>query len=81
MLIKLTVIIVSITLIIQSCIYEFTPKSCELENLLVIYGMVTNENGPHEITILKTKKLILKLMNLSEALRFLYLMIKVIQCL
>ena len=52
-----TVIIVSITLIIQSCIYEFTPQAVKLENLLVIYGMVTNENGPHEITILKTKKI------------------------
>jgi Domain of unknown function (DUF4249) len=50
-----TVIIVSITLIIQSCIYEFTPQAVKLENLLVIYGMITNENGPHEITILKTK--------------------------
>jgi hypothetical protein len=54
-LIKLIVIIVSITLIIQSCIYEFTPQAVKLENLLVIYGMITNENGPHEITILKTK--------------------------
>ena len=54
-LIKLIVIIGSITLIIQSCIYEFTPRAGKLENLLVIYGMVTNENGPHEITILKTK--------------------------
>ena len=56
-LIKLIVIIVSITLIIQSCIYEFTPQAVKLENLLVIYGMITNENGPHEITILKTKKI------------------------
>ena len=54
-LFKLIVIIGSITLIIQSCIYEFTPKTEALGNLLVIYGMVTNENGPHEITILKTK--------------------------
>jgi hypothetical protein len=56
-IIKLTVIIVSITLIFQSCIYEFTPKTGDLGNLLVIYGMVTNENGPHEITILKTKRI------------------------
>ena len=56
-LIRLIVIIVSITLIIQSCIYEFTPKTGDLGNLLVVYGMVTNENGPHEITILKTKKI------------------------
>ena len=42
-----TVMIVSITLIFQSCIYEFTPQAVKLENLLVIYGMVTNENGPH----------------------------------
>ena len=54
---KLTLMFVSITLIIQSCIYEITPKTGDLENLLVIYGMVTNENGPHEITILKTKKI------------------------
>jgi len=56
-LIKLIVIIVSITLIFQNCIYEFIPKTGELGNLLVIYGMVTNENGPYEITILKTKKI------------------------
>jgi hypothetical protein len=56
-IIKLTVIIVGITLIFQSCIYEFTPKTGDLGNLLVVYGMVTNENGPHEITILKTKKI------------------------
>jgi len=54
-LIKLTIIIVGITLIFQNCIYEFIPKTEALGNLLVIYGMVTNENGPHEITILKTK--------------------------
>jgi hypothetical protein len=48
---------VGITLIIQSCIYEFIPKTGDLGNLLVIYGMVTNENGPHEISILKTKKI------------------------
>ena len=53
----MTVIIVGITLIFQSCIYEFTPKTGDLGNLLVVYGMVTNENGPHEITILKTKKI------------------------
>ena len=56
-LIKLTLTFVGITLIFQNCIYEFTPRSGKLENLLVIYGMVTNENGPHEITILKTKKI------------------------
>jgi hypothetical protein len=54
-LIKLTVIIAGTTLIFQNCIYEFTPHAVTLENLLVIYGMVTNENEPHEITILKTK--------------------------
>ena len=53
--IKLIAIIVSTTLIIQSCIYEFTPQAVKLENPFVIYGMVTNENGPHEITILKIK--------------------------
>jgi hypothetical protein len=58
--------IVSITLIFQSCIYEFTPQAVKLENLLVIYGMVTNENGPHEITILKTKKINSKV---NEAVR------------
>jgi hypothetical protein len=56
-IIKLTVIIVSIILIFQSCIYEFTPKTGDLGNLLVIYGIITNENGPHEITILKTKRI------------------------
>ena len=56
-LIKLTLTFVGITLIFQNCIYEFTPKTGDLGNLLVVYGMVTNENGPHEITILKTKKI------------------------
>src|SRR5665647_1609745 len=56
-IIKLTLTFVGITLIFQSCIYEFTPKTGDLGNLLVVYGMVTNENGPHEITILKTKKI------------------------
>jgi hypothetical protein len=56
-LIKLIIIIVGITLTIQSCMYEFTPKAVKLENQLVIYGMVTNENGPHEITITKTKEI------------------------
>src|SRR5665647_1834952 len=56
-IITLTVIIVGIILIFQSCIYEFTPKTGDLGNLLVIYGMVNNENGAHEITILKTKKI------------------------
>jgi hypothetical protein len=56
-LIKLTLTFVGITLIFQNCIYEFTPKTGNLGNLLVIYGMVTNEMGPHEITILKTKKI------------------------
>jgi hypothetical protein len=56
-LIKLTILIVGITLTFQNCIYEFTPHAVKLENLLVIHGMVTDENGPHEITILKTKKI------------------------
>jgi hypothetical protein len=51
---KLTGTYICIALILQSCIYEFHPKALSSENFLVIYGMVTTENGPHEITILKT---------------------------
>ena len=51
---KLTGTIICIAFILQSCIYEFIPKTGNYENFLVIYGMVTTENGPHEITILKT---------------------------
>ena len=53
---KLTGTIIIIAFILQSCIYEFHLKAGNYENFLVIYGMVTTENGPHEITILKTSK-------------------------
>lgn len=54
---KLKGTFICIVLILQSCIYEFYPKAGNSENFLVIYGMVTTENGPHEITILKTSKI------------------------
>jgi hypothetical protein len=54
---KLTGIIIFITFILLSCIYEFHPKEGTYENFLVIYGMVTTDNGPYEVTILKTSKI------------------------
>ena len=55
---KLTVIIICVVFITQSCIYEFNTKTGSYENCLVIYGMITTENGPHEITIRKTYSLV-----------------------
>ena len=55
--IKLTGTIICTAFILESCIYEIDPKAGNFENFLVIYGMVTTENGPHEITILKTSKI------------------------
>jgi hypothetical protein len=51
---KLTGTIICIAFIIQSCIYEFNAKTGNYENCLVIYGMITTENGPHEMSIRKT---------------------------
>jgi hypothetical protein len=51
---KLTGIIICTAFILQSCIYEYFPKAGNFETCLVIYGMITTENGPHEITISKT---------------------------
>jgi hypothetical protein len=54
---KLTGTIIFIAFILLSCIYEFQLKEGSYENFLVIYGMVTTENGPYEVTILKTSKI------------------------
>jgi hypothetical protein len=54
---KLTGIIVFMAFILESCIYEFHLKEGTYENFLVIYGMVSTENGPYEVTILKTSKI------------------------
>jgi hypothetical protein len=54
---KLTGTIIFIAFIMLSCIYEFQLKEGNYENFLVIYGMVTTENGPHEVTILKTSNI------------------------
>ena len=51
---KLTGTIFCTAFILQSCIYEYFPKAGNYETGLVIYGMITTENGPHEITIRKT---------------------------
>ena len=51
---NLTSTIVLIALIMQSCIYEYLPKAVKYENFLVVYGMITNENGPHILSISKT---------------------------
>jgi len=54
---KLTGIIIFFAFILMSCIYEFHLKEGSYENFLVIYGMVTTDNGPYEVTILKTSKI------------------------
>ena len=41
----------------QSCIYEYYPRAGKYEKFLVVYGMITTENGPHEITIYKTRQI------------------------
>jgi hypothetical protein len=51
---NLTATIILIALIMQSCIYEYLPKAVKYENFLVVYGMITTENGPHIISIRKT---------------------------
>lgn len=54
---KLTGTIIFIAFFLLSCIYEFHLKEANYVNFLVIYGMVTTENGPYEVTILKTTKI------------------------
>ena len=54
---KLTGIIIGIAFITQSCIYEFNTKTGNYENSLVVYGMITTENGPHEIVISINRKM------------------------
>lgn len=54
---KLTGTIIFIAFFLQGCIYEFFPKGGEYENNLIIYGMVTTENGPYEVSILKTGRI------------------------
>ena len=49
--------IICTAFILQGCIYEITPKVRNVDDFLVIYGMITTEIGPHEITIIKTGKL------------------------
>ncbi len=53
----LTATIILIASIMQSCIYEYLPKAVKYDNYLVVYGMITTENGPHIITIRKTYSL------------------------
>jgi len=54
---NLIVALISITFIMQSCIYEYFPQTDKYEKFLVVYGMITTENGPHEITIYKNKQI------------------------
>jgi hypothetical protein len=54
---NLTVITFLIAFILQSCIYEYLSKTGEYEKYLVVYGMITTENGPHEITIYKNRQI------------------------
>ena len=51
---KLTGTIICIAFILQSCIYDYFSLDGSHEGSLVIYGMITTEMGPHEITIRKT---------------------------
>jgi hypothetical protein len=41
-------------LILHSCVYEFYPKYDKHENTLIVYGFITDKNGPHEIQIFKS---------------------------
>jgi hypothetical protein len=54
---KQTGFLIFIAFFLQSCIYEFHLKEGNNENSLVVYGMITNENAPYEVTILKTGKI------------------------
>ncbi len=39
---------------LQSCIYEYNPELSKYNDLLVVYGMITNAKGPHEINLTRT---------------------------
>ena len=39
---------------LQSCVYEYNPELNKYSDLLVVYGMITNEKGPHEIMLTRT---------------------------
>ena len=53
----LKVITVLIVFILQSCIYEYLPRAGKYDKFLVVYGMITTENGPHEITIYQNRQI------------------------
>jgi hypothetical protein len=55
---KLTGTIIFFSFFLLGCIYEFQLKEGDYENFLVIYGMVTTESGPYEVSILKTGKIV-----------------------
>jgi hypothetical protein len=54
---KLTAAAICIACIMQGCIYEYFPQKGKYDKSLVVYGMITTENGPHEITIYKNKQI------------------------
>lgn len=54
---KYTIALFCIVIIMQGCIYEYFPKAGKYENFLVVYGLITTDKGPHEITIYKTRKI------------------------
>jgi hypothetical protein len=54
---NLTIATILVAFILQSCIYEFLPKEGKYEKFLVVYGMITTENGPHEITIYQNRQI------------------------
>jgi len=39
---------------LQGCVYEYSPKLDKYENLLTVYGIVTNDTGPYEVLLSRT---------------------------
>jgi hypothetical protein len=48
---KLILVIGVTSIFFQGCVYDFYPKLSKYDNALVVYGAITNENGPHEIKL------------------------------
>ena len=44
-------LIIPSLILLQACVYEFYPKLDAYDDLLVVYGFITNENGPHEVRL------------------------------
>jgi len=48
---KIIWLICLIGLMFQGCVYDFYPNINKYDDALVVYGVITNENGPHEIKL------------------------------